>query len=286
LPLNDDGTLGVTWIALGSNPEADMAMNTNFSWSDDGINDIDVETVFLHENGHVLGLGHSDVSSAVMYFQYHGVQRSPAADDIDGITSLYPSGVEPPAGPPDVTITSPVNGAGFASGSAITVNATAIDDSDADVSGTITWQLDGNAIGSPGSSIEISPADGSHTITASATDINGTGSDSILITVGAAQLNVVVTMSDYTLRSRDRATFTIAVNDGSSAVESASIQLTVNAPKSTLSCSATTNSSGIATCSYKTNAGRDGRGTYSAAATASKSGFASGTSPTITYTVN
>jgi hypothetical protein len=260
--------LGVTWIALGSNPEADMAMNTTFAWSDDGSTSLDIETVFLHEGGHVVGLGHSDVTTAVMYFQYHGLQRSPAPDDIDGITALYPSGLEPPAGPPVVTITSPANGAGFAPGSTITVNATAIDDDDADVSGTITWQLDGDAISDTGGTINISPDDGPYTITASASDDNGVGSDSISITVGAAQLVVGLAIDEPTggYNSRDRATFTITVTDGASNVSGAAVQLTVIAPKSTLSCAGTTNNSGVVVCSYKTNRGRDGSGTYFASA--------------------
>jgi hypothetical protein len=85
-------TLGVTWYGTGpSGPEADMALNTKFTWSTSG-GDYDVETVFLHENGHVAGLGHSSDPSAVMYPSYHGVLRELQCDDINGITSLYPNG--------------------------------------------------------------------------------------------------------------------------------------------------------------------------------------------------
>ncbi|MDA2930725.1 proprotein convertase P, partial [Acidobacteria bacterium AH-259-O06] len=47
-------TLAVTWYGT-SIDEADMAINTKFSWSTDGINDFDLESVVLHENGHVVG---------------------------------------------------------------------------------------------------------------------------------------------------------------------------------------------------------------------------------------
>ena len=52
--------LGVTWSGT-STDEADMALNTNFNWATDGVDDadFDVQTVFLHENGHAAGLGHS-----------------------------------------------------------------------------------------------------------------------------------------------------------------------------------------------------------------------------------
>jgi hypothetical protein len=87
-------TLGVTWYGTGPyGPEADMALNTKFTWSTSGSGGYDIETVFLHENGHVAGLGHSDDPTAVMYPSYHGVLHDLQCDDIEGITSLYPNGV-------------------------------------------------------------------------------------------------------------------------------------------------------------------------------------------------
>ncbi len=82
-------TLGVTWYATTDPDEGDMALNTRVSWRTNG-SDYDVETVMLHENGHVLGLGHSSVTQAVMYAYYGGLRRSLHQDDIDGVTSLYP----------------------------------------------------------------------------------------------------------------------------------------------------------------------------------------------------
>ncbi len=83
-------TLAVTWYGT-SIDEADMAINTNFSWSTDGSNGYDVESVILHENGHVVGLGHSEYGEAVMYAYYVELRRSLASDDIDGVSSLYPA---------------------------------------------------------------------------------------------------------------------------------------------------------------------------------------------------
>ncbi|MFB5636662.1 MAG: matrixin family metalloprotease, partial [Nitrosopumilus sp.] len=65
LALRDANTLGVTWYSTNTD-EADMALNTNFDWATDGVTNFDVETVFLHENGHVAGIGHSEVSGAIM----------------------------------------------------------------------------------------------------------------------------------------------------------------------------------------------------------------------------
>ena len=84
-------TLGVTWYTTRAPYEADMALNINFSWSNNGVDDYDMETVFLHENGHVVGLGHSGDPAAVMYPYYGGIQRVPGTDDVAGISALYPS---------------------------------------------------------------------------------------------------------------------------------------------------------------------------------------------------
>ena len=50
----------------------------------------DLETVALHEVGHLLGLAHSSDPNAIMYPTYTGVRRSLGQDDLDGIRRLYP----------------------------------------------------------------------------------------------------------------------------------------------------------------------------------------------------
>lgn len=90
LPIKGCCTLAVTWFGTSIN-EADMALNTNFSWSTSGDGfDFDVETVMLHENGHVLGLGHSTEFFAVMFATYSEPRVTLHPDDIKGIESLYP----------------------------------------------------------------------------------------------------------------------------------------------------------------------------------------------------
>lgn len=53
---------------------------------------LDVETVALHEIGHILGLDHSDVGGAVMFksVSANTTNRVLAPDDIEGIRKLYP----------------------------------------------------------------------------------------------------------------------------------------------------------------------------------------------------
>jgi hypothetical protein len=86
-----NGTLGVTW-STSSIDEADMAINTRYVWNTGCVNrtgSFDLETVYLHENGHVAGLGHSSNISAVMYPSYQAAHCTLAQDDKNGIAALY-----------------------------------------------------------------------------------------------------------------------------------------------------------------------------------------------------
>ncbi|HSQ75428.1 MAG TPA: chitobiase/beta-hexosaminidase C-terminal domain-containing protein, partial [Bacteroidota bacterium] len=56
--------------------------------------DIDLFTIALHEIGHGLGLGHSDVDSMVMSPSYFGPLSDLREDDIQGIRSIYALRVE------------------------------------------------------------------------------------------------------------------------------------------------------------------------------------------------
>lgn len=94
----------------------------------------------------------------------------------------------PPQGkgaPPKVTITSPKDGATFASGESILFQGMANDKEDGDLTGDLYWtsSIDGH-IGDGGMFNKVL-SDGIHAITASVTDLGGkTGSDSVSITVG------------------------------------------------------------------------------------------------------
>jgi len=132
LSLKNKNTLGVTWFNTKT-VEADMALNTKFNWETDGINHFDVETVFLHENGHVLGLGHSDISDAVMFASYQEVRTDLHSDDVCGIQELYgePCGAGPtPGTPTSLDITH-----GSHNGLQLKIFVKALDDSLAGVAG-------------------------------------------------------------------------------------------------------------------------------------------------------
>jgi hypothetical protein len=62
-------------------------------WVDGAVaNSFDLETVALHEMGHILGLAHSTVGGAVMYpyVTPNFLKRALTEDDKQGIRNLYP----------------------------------------------------------------------------------------------------------------------------------------------------------------------------------------------------
>jgi Matrixin len=86
-----NGTLGVTWSTSGTD-EADMAINTRYRWNTGCTavsGSFDLQSVYLHENGHVAGLGHSTDINAVMYPSYQTARCDLATDDRNGIAALY-----------------------------------------------------------------------------------------------------------------------------------------------------------------------------------------------------
>lgn len=96
--------------------DADIEFDNNpayngLTWRTDGTGTCgtgfhDVESVALHEIGHLLGLDHPGNASCppsqcpVMNVTYVGVQRTPCQDDADGVASLYPAGPPAPSATP------------------------------------------------------------------------------------------------------------------------------------------------------------------------------------------
>ena len=113
-----------TWYSGGTILENDIVFNDAQSWSISG-GDYDVETVALHEMGHVVGLDHS--STGIMQAYYGGIQRLIDADARDGFYATYgaPTGGGGSSDqPPSVSITAPAAGALVSGGVLLAAGAT------------------------------------------------------------------------------------------------------------------------------------------------------------------
>jgi hypothetical protein len=84
------GTLAVCFLPPpinGGSDAGDISLNSNVNWQ---INSTyDIETVAIHEIGHALGMGHSQIATACMYAYYSGQKQALSSDDIAGIQSIY-----------------------------------------------------------------------------------------------------------------------------------------------------------------------------------------------------
>jgi Matrixin len=85
-------------IESGEILEADVALNVAAGpWSLDGVGGADVQTVLLHEFGHVAGLDHVlDPAAVDVYPVNDGVVRTLSSSEIDGISWIYPIAAHPP----------------------------------------------------------------------------------------------------------------------------------------------------------------------------------------------
>ncbi len=97
--------LAHTYYPAPPNPEpiaGDLHFDDAEDWvagPDLSVGSVDVYSVTLHELGHALGLGHSDVPGAVMY-PYYRRSTTLTTEDIQAILGLYAAPSETPGGNP------------------------------------------------------------------------------------------------------------------------------------------------------------------------------------------
>ena len=205
--------------------------------------------------------------------------------DVNREGLLYVANIAPPYNsPPSVVITTPGMDSTFSSGSVETFTGGATDPESGDITGSLKWtsSIDGDL--GAGQSVSRILSVGTHTITASVTDLAGkTGAATIRIIVGSTPpptqtLSVTVQTDKDTYSNGNRVNFTVTVGAGANPVSGATASLSVVTTSGRrVNYNATTDSNGIAKFQYKISANRDGTGTYTATVTAFKNGYNSGT---------
>jgi Matrixin len=193
------GILAHTFYPVPTNPEpiaGDMHLDGSENWNVGA--DTDIYTVALHETGHSLGLGHTTVTTAIMY-PYYRLGEQISNDDITGVQSLYgpPDGSQPAPAAPTTPATLPIsltiqNPTGTNLQTTAKTEALSGFVANAAGSPSVSWQTDhgqaGVATGSTAWSIAAVPlATGSNTITVTAVDSNHqTATQSVQVTQTAA----------------------------------------------------------------------------------------------------
>ncbi len=271
MELKSRGTLAVTWFGT-TRDEADIAINTKYNWVVAGAEGpltsgfYDVETVLLHENGHVVGLGHSQIDvdgKPVMYPSYNSVKWTLHADDIAGVVALYA---------PVVTTTGWITGT-VSDASGPIAQATVSTDSGesantaTDGSYTIsnvptgTRTVTASAAGYDSSSLQVAVSDGG----------TATADFALAETVGPLPVaNVTVEIGPGSpFGNKDRVDIIVTALDANGdGVVGVAASVTLSTPKGrTLGASGTTGDGGVYATWYKVNTGRDGTGTYNVTAT-------------------
>lgn len=93
---NNGGALAVTVCGGASvSTGADILFyDLGWTWQIGG--SLDIQTVALHEMGHLLGLGHTGTAGSVMLPNYHGIDRDLGTDDRNGLIFIYGAAGPPP----------------------------------------------------------------------------------------------------------------------------------------------------------------------------------------------
>ena len=216
-----------------SNPLSGVAVTGNWNAGGSATNNCvtgqggSCELVLGNIQGKITNVIFSIGNLSLSGYDYAPGDNSDSESDSNGnqITVFRDGG--PTNSPPVTTINSPANGAVFASGASVTLQASASDSEDGDLSAGIQWQAGGTTLGS-GASINYSFADGGHTVTASVTDSgDALGSDSVSFTVGEASpapsLSGLSDLSEALDSRRWSAIAEVLITDGSGPVNGATV---------------------------------------------------------------
>jgi hypothetical protein len=100
---------------------------------------------------------------------------------------------------PSLTILSPTNGSQFGEGTTVTLSGSADDAEDGDLSSSIMWVSDLDGVLGTGASIDVQLTSGTHTITATVTDSEGSSEEQLVsLTINATSGVATVTWTPPT----------------------------------------------------------------------------------------
>lgn len=184
-----------------------------------------IEEFAAHEFGHVLGLGHSDVSSATMWpiGKYcSSAWRTLDPDDVAGVEALYPPSNTNTA--PTVTVTSPASNTSVLPGTTLTFSGSANDREDGSLSTAISWTSSVDGYMGSGPNVAWTPSAGNHIVTASVTDSKGyTASQKVSVAVSVPNTTPSVSISAPTNNSNVAAGATVSFSGSATDPEEGNI---------------------------------------------------------------
>ena len=159
--------------------------------------------------------------------------RTPAADDLAGLQSLYPSTGGSTNTAPTVTIAAPASSASVTQGTALTFSGSATDTQDGTLTSSLVWtsNLDGQ-IGT-GSSFSRALSAGNHTVTARAVDSGGLSatrqvSVSVMTTNTAPTVTITAPASGTSVAQGTAMTFSGSASDTQNGTLTSSLVWTSN----------------------------------------------------------
>lgn len=143
--------------------------------------------------------------------------RSSSGGVLNAFAALNGGGGGPANTAPSVSIATPANNASFTQGDSVSFAASASDNEDGNLSGSITWTSSRDGVIGTGASFSTTSLSvGSHTVTASVTDSGSlSGSDTVSVTINAPAGNPPAAPSNPgATNNRDR-TATVSWSDNS-----------------------------------------------------------------------
>jgi len=96
LPIYNGQTMVTNGVTFYRMTDSDIVVNNNISFVRNGdpcSNDFDLDGVLTHEQGHLVGLDHTDVYNATMYYAIGPCEMDSVSleqSDINGVTFIYP----------------------------------------------------------------------------------------------------------------------------------------------------------------------------------------------------